>query len=168
MPCCTSCSRVLLCCRQSWRTVGVQTRRSELNINHSGPTQLSQLTAASVLNCETFTSHKTQCLLFPNQRVTPQSPTVNPFNTTDILLTSCMVFTGVVRRTPCFTTAWLKTVPCHWLRTFPVRVSVFIKQMSNKVTTAKTLLFELMSKAPQSQLSCACLKKFLKFVILYR
>lgn len=71
MPCSTSCSRVLLCCRQSWRTV-----RAQRHTGHSWtftiqrPTLLQQQQCTTTfLNCETCqTTDETELLLFPHAR----------------------------------------------------------------------------------------------------
>lgn len=72
MPCSTSCSRVLLCCRQSWRTVREQRHGGQGgNCHRPKPNPLSHLAAICGFNHQTCQdSNPTKCLLFPDQSAT--------------------------------------------------------------------------------------------------
>lgn len=80
MPCSISCSRVLRCCRQSWRTVREQRHGGQGGgCHHPKPNPLSHLAAICGFNRQTCqASDSTKYLLSPDQSATSKRPDGKP------------------------------------------------------------------------------------------
>lgn len=80
MPCSTSCSRVLRCCRQSWRTAREQRHGGQGgDCHHPKPNPLSHLATICGFNRQTCqASDSTKYLLSPDQAATSKRPDGEP------------------------------------------------------------------------------------------
>lgn len=112
MPCSTSCSLVLLCCRQSWRTVREQKHRG----HRPKPNPLSHLTTICGFNHQTCqASDSTKCLLFPDWSATSKRPDGKPRHRRPI---------HFLHKYHKLYNSWTIILERHWPRAVPVTVDL--------------------------------------------
>lgn len=117
MPCSTSCSRVLLCCRQSWRTVREQRHRGQGGNRHRAqPNPLSHLATICGFNHQTCqASRSTKGLLFPDQSATSKRPDGKPRH---------RLPTHVLHEYHKLYNSWTSMLERHWPRAVPARMNL--------------------------------------------